>query len=140
MITDMINKLKEFNKLYGVATLATPLPTTSNSDIRARLLAEELLEYQEALASYDEVAVADALTDLMYVLVGTILHHNLDDCFDELFNEVHSSNLSKLGEDGKPIYRADGKIVKGPNFREPDLRSILAKHGKLVKLEDKSTQ
>ena len=78
------------------------------------------------LPSEDIVAVADALTDILYVVygAGAAFGINLDACF----HEVHSSNMSKLGEDGKPIYREDGKVMKGPNFREPDLKTIVSEN------------
>jgi predicted HAD superfamily Cof-like phosphohydrolase len=87
------------------------------------LIEEELNELKEAIANDDLVEVADALADLLYVVygAGAAFGINLDACF----HEVHSSNMSKLGEDGKPIYREDGKVMKGPNFREPALRDIL---------------
>ena len=71
----------------------------------------------------DMVGIADALTDILYVVYGTGHSYGID--LDECFQEVHSSNMSKLGEDGKPIRRDDGKILKGPNYFAPDLESIL---------------
>lgn len=98
-------------------------PDATTTHLRLYLIEEELDELKEAIANDDLVEVADALTDLLYVVygAGAAFGINLDACF----HEVHSSNMSKLGEDGKPIYREDGKVMKGPNFREPALRDIL---------------
>jgi len=98
-------------------------PDATTTHLRVDLIEEELDELKEAIANDDLVEVADALADLLYVVYGAggAFGINLDACF----HEVHSSNMSKLGEDGKPIYREDGKVMKGPNFREPALRDIL---------------
>lgn len=98
-------------------------PDATTTHLRVDLIEEELDELKEAIANDDLVEVADALTDLLYVVygAGAAFGINLDACF----HEIHSSNMSKLGEDGKPIYREDGKVMKGPNFREPALRDIL---------------
>ena len=98
-------------------------PDATTTHLRVDLIEEELDELKEAIANDDLVEVADALTDLLYVVygAGAAFGINLDACF----HEVHSSNMSKLGEDGKPIYREDGKVMKGPNFREPALMDIL---------------
>jgi hypothetical protein len=85
---------------------------------------EENEEYLEAVKDNDLVEVLDAVTDQMYILVGTILKHGLQDCFMDSFNEVHRSNMSKL-ENGKPLHREDGKILKGSNFSKPDLKKVL---------------
>ncbi len=94
--------------------------------LRVRLIAEELEEYREAAEAGDLVAVADALSDLAYVLYGTYVAHGLKDQAEALFAEVHASNMSKLGADGKPVMRADGKVLKSDQFRRPDLRAVLA--------------
>jgi len=98
-------------------------PDATTTHLRVDLIEEELNELKEAIANEDLIEVADALADLLYVVYGAggAFGINLDACFQE----VHSSNMSKLGKDGKPIYREDGKVMKGPNFREPDLKSIL---------------
>ena len=73
----------------------------------------------------DLVEIADALGDMMYILCGTILSHGLQYKIEEIFEEIQSSNMSKLGEDGKPIYREDGKILKGPSYFKPNILKIL---------------
>ena len=99
--------------------------------VRVRLLEEELAEYQEAVQSGDLVAVADALTDLLYVLLGTYVTHGLQDVAEALFDEVHRSNMSKLDDNGQPIYRADGKVLKSAQFTPPDLAPLLSGGGGL---------
>ena len=93
--------------------------------VRLALLEEELQEYREALAAGDLVAIADALTDLLYVLLGTFVSHGLQDVAEALFDEVHRSNMTKRGPDGQVIYREDGKVLKPPTYEPPDLRRVL---------------
>lgn len=92
-------------------------------DLRIDLISEELEELDLALTNKDIVEVADALTDLLYVVYGAGHAFGID--LDECFTEVHESNMSKLGEDGKPIYREDGKVLKGPNYFPPNLEEIV---------------
>ena len=98
-------------------------PDFSTRELRLELIQEEVDELGEAMEQRDMVGIADGLTDILYVVYGTGHSYGID--LDECFQEVHSSNMSKLGEDGKPIRRDDGKILKGPNYFEPDLESIL---------------
>jgi predicted HAD superfamily Cof-like phosphohydrolase len=86
---------------------------------------EENKEYLEAAKNNDLIEVADALGDMLYILCGTIIEHGMQDKIEEVFDEIQKSNLSKLGEDGKPIYRADGKVMKGPNYFKPNISKIL---------------
>ena len=72
--------------------------------------------------------IADALGDMLYILCGTILTHGMQDKIEEVFNAIQDSNMSKLGEDGKPIYRKDGKVLKGPNYFKPNLKKIFREH------------
>ncbi len=90
-------------------------------------MAEENEEYLEAARAGDLVEVADALGDMLYILCGTILQHGMQDVIEEVFLEIQRSNMSKLGADGQPIHRADGKVMKGPNYTPPDL-SFVAEH------------
>lgn len=91
--------------------------------LRVDLIDEELNELREATGKQDLVGIADALTDLLYVVYGAGHAYgiNLDDCFAE----VHRSNMSKLDEESQPIYREDGKVLKGPNYIPPDLGQII---------------
>ena len=106
-------------------------PTINISDerkqLRFELMKEENEEYLEAAQNNDLVEVADALGDMLYILCGTIIEHGMQDKIEEVFNEIQRSNMSKLGEDGKPIYREDGKVLKGPNYFKPNIAAILKK-------------
>ena len=84
-------------------------------------------EYLEAANDNDLVEVADALGDMLYILCGTILEHGMQYKIEEVFEEIQRSNMSKLGEDGEPIYREDGKVLKGPNYFKPNIKEILEK-------------
>ena len=89
-------------------------------------MAEENSEYIEAANNGDLVEVADALGDMLYILCGTIIEHGLQDKIEDVFNEIQRSNMSKLGEDGQPIFREDGKVLKGPNYFKPNILKILS--------------
>ena len=98
-------------------------PGVDVAALRIELIDEELNELREATRKQDLVGIADALTDLLYVVYGAGHAYgiNLDDCFAE----VHRSNMSKLDEESQPIYREDGKVLKGPNYSPPDLGQII---------------
>lgn len=118
------NMVREFMDVFGQEVKDTPkLPKRSVQALRVKLIAEELKELREALKDKDIVEVADALTDILYVTYGAGLAFGID--LDKCFAEVQRSNMTKLGEDGKPLYREDGKIKKGPNYEDPDLKTIL---------------
>jgi len=95
--------------------------------LRFNLMDEENKEYFEAANNNDLVEVADALGDMLYILCGTILEHGMQHKIEEVFEEIQRSNMSKLGLDGKPIYRDDGKVLKGPNYFKPNIEGILDK-------------
>jgi predicted HAD superfamily Cof-like phosphohydrolase len=95
--------------------------------LRFNLMKEENEEYLEAANNNDLVEVADALGDMLYILCGTIIEHGMQDKIEEVFNEIQKSNMSKLGDDGKPIYREDGKVLKGSNYFKPNIADILEK-------------
>ena len=96
--------------------------------LRHKLMEEENKEYLDAVIANDLIEVADALGDQLYILVGTILKHGMRDLIEEVFDEIHRSNLSKTGKDGKPIIRNDGKVLKGPNYSPPNLKPIIEKY------------
>ena len=105
-----------------VSTFAC-LPDYAVQQLRLDLIWEEVEELQDGIANKDLVEIADALTDILYVVYGTGHAFGID--LDECFSEVHRSNMSKLGEDGNPICNERGKVQKGPNYSEPDLSFIL---------------
>lgn len=93
--------------------------------LRYNLMKEENEEYLEAVQNNDLVEIADALGDMLYILCGTIIEHGLQHKIEAIFNEIQHSNMSKLGKNGEPIYREDGKVMKGPNYFKPDFKQIL---------------
>ena len=116
--------VEDFMLAFGQQVATTPqLVDRAVAELRISLIEEELDELREAVADNDLVGIADALTDILYVTYGAGLAYGID--LDECFLEVHESNMSKLGDDGKPIYREDGKVLKGPNYFEPDLGAVL---------------
>ena len=116
-----------FHNAFGLGMANTPVGNISKeiNELRHKLMAEENNEYLEAANTNDLVEVADALGDMLYILCGTILSHGMQHIIEEVFDEIQDSNMSKLGADGKPIYREDGKVMKGPNYRRPDLKQFL---------------
>jgi predicted HAD superfamily Cof-like phosphohydrolase len=123
-------KVKEFMEKFGQEVRSSPeLPDDDVLELRYELIKEELSELDTAMWQNNLIEVADALTDLLYVVYGAGLAFGID--LDKCFEEVHDSNMSKLGADGKPIYREDGKILKGPNFREPDLKRVIDEQKKV---------
>lgn len=116
---DYLGMVREFHETFGhiVADEPTLDQTKAVQKLRYDLIEEELSEFKDALVVGDLVEAADALADLLYVTFGAALVFGIP--MDEIFSIVHASNMSKLDENGKPIYRADGKILKGPNFYEP---------------------
>ena len=128
----MENNLKavqEFHKAFGLGIQQTPVAKLSEQKLKLRfdLMAEENEEYLDAAKNNDLIEVADALGDMLYILCGTILEHGMQYKIEEVFNEIQRSNMSKLGKNGKPIYREDGKVMKGPNYFKPDILDIIKK-------------
>lgn len=116
--------VKEFHETFGHPAPARPtFPDPALFHLRLELIKEELNEIIQAKVDGDMVEFADGVADLLYVVYGLGIASGLP--VDRLFAEVHASNMSKLGEDGAPIYRADGKILKGPLFRLPDIARVL---------------
>ncbi|HLT52080.1 MAG TPA: nucleoside triphosphate pyrophosphohydrolase family protein [Arenibacter sp.] len=116
-----------FHRTFGVGVsteIRADLGEAKNR-LRFNLMDEENREYLEAVNKNDIVEVADALGDMLYILCGTILEHGMQHKIEEVFQEIQRSNMSKLGQDGKPIYREDGKVLKGPNYFKPDIAGIL---------------
>lgn len=124
---EQLNQVLEFHTKFNVAVESAPIGQVATSlyELRHRLIAEENLEYLEAAKSGDLHDVADALGDLLYVICGTILTHGMQEVIVDVFDEIHRSNLSKLDENGLPLYREDGKVIKGPLFSPPNFDQIL---------------
>ena len=124
-----LEAVKEFHLAFGLGILDTPKASLDENKLKLRyeLMAEENDEYLEAAMNDDLVEVADALGDMLYILCGTILEHGMQHKIEEVFEEIQRSNMSKLGKDGKPIYREDGKVLKGPDYFKPNIESIISK-------------
>ena len=126
----LIHKIKhveKFHDTFKIGNRYEPTAEVSESEymLRYNLIKEENEEYLEACKNKDIVEIADALGDQLYILFGTILRHGLQYKIEEVFDEIHRSNMSKLDDNGKPIYREDGKIMKSANYFLPDIKSIL---------------
>ena len=127
MIKKELDAVQEFHEAFKIEVNQHPTVQLSDKikELRFELMREENEEYLEAVRNNDMVEVADALGDMLYILCGTILTHGMQHKISEVFNEIQRSNMSKLGADGKPIYREDGKVMKGPNYFEPDLSKFI---------------
>lgn len=125
----IINHVKTFHESFGINNENSPKADVGSNtiDLRYKLMREENEEYWEAAKDGDLVEIADALGDQLYILCGTILAHGMQHKIVEVFEEIQKSNMSKLGADGKPIYREDGKVMKGPNYFKPNIKGILDK-------------
>lgn len=122
-----LNAVKQFHTAFGLGVQENPIADLGEAKnvLRFNLMKEENEEYLEAVKNNDIVEIADALGDMLYILCGTILEHGLQHKIEAVFDEIQRSNMSKLGEDGKPIYREDGKVLKGPNYFKPSFEEIL---------------
>lgn len=127
ILIEKINSVKEFHEVFKIGSRETPEGNISEAEytLRYNLMKEENDEYLEACKRGDLVEIADALGDKMYILFGTILKHGLQHKIEELFDEIHRSNMSKLDENGKPIFREDGKILKSQNYFKPNIKKVL---------------
>jgi len=120
------DKVRQFHRAFG-HHLDKELELNSISGyelagLRNRLIEEEQWEVEQALFEGNKQALAKELADLLYVVYGAAATYGIP--IDEVFNRVHESNMSKLGENGKPIYRDDGKVLKGPNYKEPSMEGL----------------
>lgn len=122
-----IEAVKTFHTAFKIGHRETPKADLGmeKNMLRYKLMREENEEYLEAANTNDLVEVADALGDMLYILCGTIIEHGLQHKIEAVFDEIQKSNMSKLGEDGEPIYREDGKVLKGPNYFVPKIQEIL---------------
>ena len=126
-----LNAVAEFHRAFGLGISEEPRADLGEETnlLRFRLMQEENEEYLEAAANGDLVEVADALGDMLYILCGTILEHGMQEKIEEVFDAIQQSNMSKLGADGKPIYREDGKVLKVPGYFSPDIPAVLNGYG-----------
>ena len=121
-------QVRQFNTTYNKPLpLAPRLPTEPEATLMHSLILEELMELNEAIDNNDIKEVADALGDLIYVTAQQAVSIGIP--VDAILREIQRSNLSKLGDNGKPVYREDGKVLKGPNFSEPDIMAVLVEGG-----------
>jgi len=123
-----LDSVAEFHEVFKIGNAdKITLLDEKNYTLRFNLIKEENEEYLEACKNKDIVEIADALGDQLYILCGTILKHGLQHKIEEVFDEIHRSNMSKLDENGKPIYREDGKVMKSNRYFRPDIKKILEK-------------
>lgn len=124
-----IEAVKAFHTAFKLGYLESPKADLGKDKnlLRYKLMREENEEYLEAANNDDLAEVADALGDMLYILCGTIIEHGMQHKIEEVFEEIQRSNMSKLGDDGEPIYREDGKVLKGPNYFKPNIEGILTK-------------
>ena len=127
MIKNELDAVQLFHEAFNIGINQNPTVAVSEKikELRFNLMKEENEEYLEAVKNNDIVEVADALGDMLYILCGTILTHGMQHKITEVFEEIQRSNMSKLGQDGNPIYREDGKVMKGPNYAKPNIKTIL---------------
>ncbi|CAH0336235.1 hypothetical protein FVB9288_01919 [Flavobacterium sp. CECT 9288] len=121
-----IDAVKQFHSAFNLGFHDAPVVNLGEKKhlLRYNLMKEENEEYLEAVQNNDLVEIADALGDMMYILCGTIIAHGLQDKMEAVFDAIQLSNMSKLNTDGTPIYREDGKVMKGPNYFKPDFSNI----------------
>lgn len=124
-----LEQVKSFQQAAGQGTSETPILLSHHTwGLRYELGKEELTEYAVACKNEDLVGIADALADQLYILLGTINAHGMTDLIEHIFDEVHSSNASKIGPDGQVIKRADGKILKPEGYFPPNIRKFVEKY------------
>ncbi len=129
ILIEKINKVKEFHEVFLIGNRDEMCERIDEKEYQLRytLMKEENDEYLDACKQGNMIEIADALGDQLYILFGTILKHGLQHKIEEVFDEIHRSNMSKLDENGKPIFRDDGKILKSNNYFKPDIRAILGR-------------
>jgi predicted HAD superfamily Cof-like phosphohydrolase len=126
-LADTIDAVAEFHDAFKITNRYTPTAALSEKEytLRFNLMKEENEEYLEAAKNGDLVEIADALGDQLYILCGTLNAHGLQHKIAEVFLEIHRSNMSKLDENGQPIYREDGKVMKSDRYFKPDIKKVL---------------
>ena len=126
MIKKPLEAVKKFHETYQLGYSEKPIASlgVAKNLLRFNLMKEENEEYLAAANANDLIEVADALGDMLYILCGTMIEHGMQDKIEAVFDEIQSSNMSKLGKDGKPIFREDGKVLKGPNYFKPNIKQF----------------
>ena len=126
-----IDHVAKFHEVFGIGNEEKPVAKQDTDTIllRYKLMREENEEYLEAAQNGDLVEIADALGDMMYILCGTILKHGLQHVIEDVFEEIQRSNMSKLDENNKPIYREDGKVMKSTLYTPPNIEGVLKENG-----------
>lgn len=125
----LLNQLIEFHKKFGIPVGEYIGDTTKGQQhLHYKLMLEELNEFKDGCDKDNIVEIADGLGDVLFVLLSSVVAHGLQDCFQEVFDEICSSNMSKLDENGNVIYRDDGKIMKSSNYFRPRISDILNKY------------
>lgn len=120
-----LNQVKEFHTAFNLLETQSYKNHPEIWELRYKIGLEELDEYKEACQNKDDTEIADALGDQLYIVLGSIISHGLEDKIEAIFDEIHKSNMSKLDENGKPLYRDDGKVKKSKLFKEPNIKNIL---------------
>jgi predicted HAD superfamily Cof-like phosphohydrolase len=121
-----LEAVETFHNAFGQENGKYPRPLDEHGfNLRHSLMQEENDEYLEACFKNSLVDIADALGDQLYILCGTILRHGMQHIIEDVFDEIQASNMSKLGDDGKPVLREDGKILKGPQYFRPNLSKFI---------------
>ncbi len=122
-----LKQLKEFHTAFNLGCVEKPMQVNEETkQLRIKIMREEVDEAIEAMEREPIENIAKELADVLYVAYGTITEYGLSDKMEQIFDEVHKSNMSKLGPEGKPLYREDGKVLKGDHYVLPDIKSILA--------------
>ncbi len=126
-LIEAVDLVREFHDAFGISNAESPTGNIGSDEtmLRYKLLREENEEYLEAASRGDIVEVADALGDILYILCGTMLKHGLQDRMEAVFREIQRSNMSKLDENGLPIYREDGKVLKSQRYVKPNIAAAL---------------
>lgn len=125
---EQLSKVAKFHRVFKQKDGVEPQLLSKNDFLlRHKLMAEENEEYLEACEQDDMVEIADALGDQLYILCGTILKHGMQNIIEDVFNEIQESNMSKLDENGEPLFREDGKIMKSKLYFPPNISKILNK-------------
>jgi len=124
-LSEAIRAVGEFHRAFNLPRASRPSPDVPSgiAQLRVDLLTEEVGEFADATANRDLVAIADALSDIVYVAYGAAVTYGID--LDATLREVHSSNMSKLDDHGQPIYREDGKVLKSASYTPPDIARVL---------------